>query len=89
MGHSKYVDPAFPACVRAMRICCGRSRASLTLRKKRKKRFRALVEASKDVTIIFSPEGYVTYASPSVGNGFRDAAQRHCRHDNAAVGASG
>lgn len=30
------------------------------------KRFRALVEASKDLTIIFSPEGHVTYASPSV-----------------------
>ncbi len=29
-------------------------------------RFRALVEASHDVTIIFSPEGRVTYASPSV-----------------------
>lgn len=29
-------------------------------------RFRALVEASSEVTIIFSPEGRVTYASPSV-----------------------
>ena len=29
-------------------------------------RFRALVESSHDVTIIFSPEGRVTYASPSV-----------------------
>ena len=29
-------------------------------------RFRALVESSKDVTIIFSPEGRVRYASPSV-----------------------
>ncbi len=29
-------------------------------------RFRALVESSQDVTIIFSPEGKVTYASPSV-----------------------
>ena len=29
-------------------------------------RFRALVEASHDVTIIFSPDGRVTYASPSV-----------------------
>lgn len=29
-------------------------------------RFRALVEASMEVTIIFSPEGRVTYASPSV-----------------------
>lgn len=30
------------------------------------KRFRALVESSQDVTLIFSPEGRVTYASPSV-----------------------
>ncbi len=30
------------------------------------KRYRALVEASKDVTLIFSPEGRVIYASPSV-----------------------
>lgn len=29
-------------------------------------RFRALVESSQDLTIIFSPEGRVTYASPSV-----------------------
>ncbi|MEL6212793.1 MAG: PAS domain-containing protein [Pseudomonadota bacterium] len=29
-------------------------------------RYRALVESSKDVTIIFSPEGLVRYASPSV-----------------------
>ncbi len=29
-------------------------------------RFRSLVEASKDVTLIFSPEGRVVYASPSV-----------------------
>lgn len=29
-------------------------------------RFRALVECSLDVTIIFSPEGRITYASPSV-----------------------
>lgn len=29
-------------------------------------RFRALVESSLDVTLIFSPEGKVTYASPSV-----------------------
>ena len=29
-------------------------------------RFRALVESSLDVTIIFSPEGQITYASPSV-----------------------
>ena len=29
-------------------------------------RFRALVESSQDVTIIFSPEGRVTYASPSI-----------------------
>ncbi|MEL7487257.1 MAG: PAS domain S-box protein [Pseudomonadota bacterium] len=29
-------------------------------------RFRALVESSKDVTLIFSPEGAVRYASPSV-----------------------
>jgi len=29
-------------------------------------RYRALVESSKDVTLIFSPEGKVTYASPSV-----------------------
>lgn len=29
-------------------------------------RFRALVESSQDVTIIFSPEGKVIYASPSV-----------------------
>jgi len=29
-------------------------------------RFRALVEASLEVTVIFSPEGRVTYASPSV-----------------------
>ena len=31
-------------------------------------RFRALVEASREVTIIFSPEGRITYASPSVEN---------------------
>ncbi len=36
-------------------------------------RFRALVEATHDVTIIFSPEGRVTYASPSVETVF-DAA---------------
>jgi PAS domain S-box-containing protein len=30
------------------------------------KRFRALVEASQDVTLIFSPEGRVVYASPAV-----------------------
>lgn len=29
-------------------------------------RFRALVESSHDVTLIFSPDGLVTYASPSV-----------------------
>lgn len=29
-------------------------------------RFRALVESSQDVTIIFSPEGRIVYASPSV-----------------------
>jgi PAS domain-containing protein len=29
-------------------------------------RFRALVESSQDVTFIFSPEGRITYASPSV-----------------------
>jgi PAS domain S-box-containing protein len=29
-------------------------------------RFRALVESSHEVTIIFSPEGQITYASPSV-----------------------
>lgn len=29
-------------------------------------RFRALVESSQEITIIFSPEGTVTYASPSV-----------------------
>ncbi len=28
-------------------------------------RFRALVESSKDVTLVFSPDGKVTYASPS------------------------
>lgn len=28
-------------------------------------RFRALVESSRDVTLIFSPEGRITYASPS------------------------
>lgn len=33
-------------------------------------RFRALVEASHEVTIIFSPEGRVTYASPSVEKAF-------------------
>lgn len=30
------------------------------------KRYRALVESSQDVTIIFSPEGRIIYASPSV-----------------------
>ncbi|MBI1365216.1 MAG: PAS domain S-box protein [Alphaproteobacteria bacterium] len=30
------------------------------------KRYRALVESSQDVTLIFSPEGKITYASPSV-----------------------
>ncbi|MEM6413243.1 MAG: PAS domain S-box protein [Pseudomonadota bacterium] len=30
------------------------------------KRFRALIEASADITIIFSPDGRITYASPSV-----------------------
>lgn len=29
-------------------------------------RYRALVESSLDITIIFSPDGHVTYASPSV-----------------------
>ncbi len=29
------------------------------------KRFRALVEASSDVTLIFSPQGVITYASPA------------------------
>ncbi|MEM9494602.1 MAG: PAS domain S-box protein [Pseudomonadota bacterium] len=29
-------------------------------------RYRALVEASQDMTIIFSPEGRITYASPSI-----------------------
>lgn len=29
-------------------------------------RFRALVESSQDVTLIFSPDGHVSYASPSV-----------------------
>ena len=29
-------------------------------------RFRALVESSQEITIIFSPEGKITYASPSV-----------------------
>ena len=33
-------------------------------------RFRALVESSQDVTIIFSPEGRVTYASPSAAKVF-------------------
>jgi PAS domain S-box-containing protein len=32
------------------------------------KRFRGLVESSQDVTLIFSPEGRIVYASPSVGN---------------------
>lgn len=31
------------------------------------KRFRALVESSQDVTLIFSPEGRIIYASPSAG----------------------
>ena len=29
-------------------------------------RYRALVESSQEITLIFSPEGKVTYASPSV-----------------------
>lgn len=33
-------------------------------------RFRALVESSLDVTIIFSPEGHVIYASPSAERAF-------------------
>ncbi|MEZ5892187.1 MAG: PAS domain S-box protein [Parvularculaceae bacterium] len=33
-------------------------------------RFRALVESSLDVTLIFSPEGKVTYASPSAAKAF-------------------
>lgn len=33
-------------------------------------RFRALVESSLDVTLIFSPEGRVTYASPSAEKAF-------------------
>lgn len=32
------------------------------------KRFRALVESSQDLTLIFSPEGRVIYASPSAGS---------------------
>ncbi len=39
------------------------------------KRFRALVEATTDVTIIFSPDGHVTYASPSVEKGLGFAPQ--------------
>lgn len=34
------------------------------------KRFRALVESSQDVTLIFSPEGKIVYASPSVNTAF-------------------
>jgi len=37
-------------------------------------RFRALVESSLDVTIIFSPEGRITYASPSVEKALGTAA---------------
>jgi len=39
-------------------------------------RFRALVESSHDVTIIFSPEGRVTYASPSVEKVFEGSPEQ-------------
>lgn len=39
------------------------------------KRFRALVECSHDVTMIFSPEGRVVYASPSVASALGLPAQ--------------
>ena len=39
-------------------------------------RFRALVESSHDVTMIFSPEGRVTYASPSVEKVFSAAPEQ-------------
>ena len=39
------------------------------------KRFRALVESSTDLTLIFSPEGRVTYASPAVESALGYAPQ--------------
>ncbi|MEO0399390.1 MAG: PAS domain S-box protein [Pseudomonadota bacterium] len=39
------------------------------------KRFRALVESSTDVTLIFSPEGEIVYASPSVETALGAPAQ--------------
>ena len=39
-------------------------------------RFRALVESSHDVTLIFSPEGRITYASPSVEHVFQASPDR-------------
>ena len=38
-------------------------------------RFRGLVEASRELTIIFSPEGRITYASPSVRQAFGAAPE--------------
>ncbi|HXI86968.1 MAG TPA: PAS domain-containing protein [Parvularculaceae bacterium] len=39
------------------------------------KRYRALVESSQDVTLIFSPEGAVVYASPSIATALGAPAQ--------------
>ncbi len=39
-------------------------------------RFRALVESSHDITMIFSPEGRVTYASPSVEKVFKASPEQ-------------
>ncbi|MEL6507711.1 MAG: PAS domain-containing protein [Pseudomonadota bacterium] len=53
------------------------------------KRFTALVEASSEITLIFSPEGLVTYASPSAARALGSTTQallgqttRHLMHED-------